>query len=231
MKENLPLSLLSFILLISGSLSAQDYFRFTANFVIKEKLEDEASQLITGNVYFDKYIKKLVYDVQFPESSIIIMLDTLLYKIKDGVVDEIKSIPPLAENSVFYQLLEGKTKNFGLDEPNSGYELKSVEKSDGQVISTFEPVEELKTVFGTVYISVKEGKLYGVIIMDKGGEILSKQFFRKYINVKGLQVPSEMITINFLQTGKTLKKITTFKDVRINENENDIMYNYPLGGH
>ncbi len=231
MKKRLLLSLFLFIMFLSGSLSAQDYYRFTAEFVIKEKLEDEASQLITGNIYFDKYIKKLVYDVQFPEASVIVMHDTLLYKIKDGVVQEIKSIPPLAENSVFYQLLEGKTKNFGLDVAGSGYELKQVEKIDAQVISTFEPVEELKSIFGTVHISVREGRLYGVVIKDSEGEILNKQFFRKYINVSGLQVPSEMISINFLQPDKTLKKITTFKKVRINENENDFMYNYPVDGH
>ncbi len=230
MKKMFSLSLFLYLLLFPGSLSAQDYYRFTADFVIKEKLDDEASQLITGKVYFDKYVKKLVYEVQFPEPSVIVMQDTLLYKLRDGVVEEIKSIPPLAENSVFYQLLERKTKNFGLNDPGSGYVLSNVEKVDDQVISTYVPVEELKTIFGTVLISIKKGQLYGVVIKSKEGEILSKQFFRKYVNVLGLEVPTEMIIFNFLPSGQTHKKITTFKNVRINENENDFMYNYPVGG-
>jgi len=230
MKKKFTPYLILFILLFSGSLSAQDYFRFTADFVIKEKLDDEASQLITGKVYFDKYVKKLIYEIQFPEPSVIVMQDTLLYKLKDGVVEDIKSIPPLAENSVFYQLLERKTKNFGLDAPGSGYELSKVEKIDDQVISTFVPIEELESVFGTVLISIKKGQLYGVVVKSKEGKILSKQFFRKYVNVLGLEVPTEMIIFNFLPSGQTHKKITTFKNVRINENENDFMYNYPVGG-
>ncbi len=76
----------------------------------------------------------------------------------------------------------------------------------------------------------KHLSLYGVIIKDREGKVLSKQFFRKYVNVLGLEVPTEMIIFNFLPSGQTHKKITTFKNVRINENENDFMYNYPVGG-
>ena len=117
--------------------------------------------------------------------------------------------------------------NFGLD-GNPAFKLVDVTKEDSLIISTWSPaVEKLKELTGNVLISQKKKQLFGLVFFDKDGKLLSKQFFEEYKNFKGLEFPGIITQINFLD-GKEFYKITTFKNVVVNDmNENNI-YNYSI---
>lgn len=219
--------LLFFLILVAGTATAQDHYRFKAEFSIKEKLEGEGSQLIMGTVYYDKYVTKVVYDVQFPEPKTYVMKDTSLYILEAGEETEVLTAPPLSEYTFFHLLLQQQLKSFGLNETNSGFELKDVERSDGMVISTYEPLEQMQEVFGNVLVSLKRQQLYGVVIMDPDKTVMNKQIFREYIDKGGLQVPTEVIYFNYLDDGRVHKKITTFKNIEINDPNEDDKYDFP----
>jgi hypothetical protein len=219
---------LVFCVVLALPAAAQDHYRLKAEFSIKEVLEEEGSQLIMGTVYYDKYVQKVVYDVTFPEPRTYVMKDTNLVVVEGGEVIEVNRIPPLSQYTFFHLLLEQQLKTFGLDQPNSGFNLEDATREEDMVINTYEPLDQMKKVFGNVIISLKGQRLHGVAIMDGEDQLLNRQIFRKYKMHDGLLVPTEVVYFNYLEDGRVHKKITTFKNVKINDPNEDSKYNYPV---
>ena len=57
--------------------------------------------------------------------------------------------------------------------------------------------------------------------------MVSKQFYRDWINIDGFLFPSEIIQITYIED-KEFYKVTTFKDIEINVMGSDKMYDYKL---
>ncbi len=205
----------------------QQFFRVKADFSIKETMRDGKSNLTMGTVYFDKTAKRLVYQIKFPEKETLVLTDSFYYRYKDGKIIEQKKAVNILSFSIFNLALSSKMSNFGLD-GNPAFKLVDVTKEDSLIISTWSPaVEKLKEITGNVLISQKKKQLFGLVFFDKDGKLLSKQFYEEYKNFKGLEFPGIITQINFLD-GKEFYKITTFKNVVVNDmNENNI-YNYSI---
>jgi hypothetical protein len=217
--------LLCILFLIVFSSTAQSNYRINAKFTVKEKKTDGTTQLIMGSVFYDKNYKKLVYDISFPEKETLVIMDSVIYKIRNNKVAEKKYYPSLNEFTVFHLCLNGNLAHFGLD--NSPYQLSGVEKQDSMVMSTWLPPKELINQLGKAIISQKEKNLYGMVFYNPSEEIISKHFFKNYQNSRGVEFPLEMIQITY-HDKKELYKVTTFKDVVINEMKNENFYNYKL---
>ena len=190
-------------------------------------MRDGKSNLTMGTVYFDKTAKRLVYQIKFPEKETLVLTDSFYYRYKDGKIIEQKKAVNILSFSIFNLALSSKMSNFGLD-GNPAFKLVDVTKEDSLIISTWRPaVEKLKELTGDVLISQKKKQLFGLVFFDKDGKLLSKQFYEEYKNFKGLEFPGIITQINFLD-GKEFYKITTFKNVVVNDmNENNI-YNYSI---
>ena len=78
---------LSFFLLLFfiQNISGQIFTRIEADFSIKEK-SSNSSKLTIGKVYFDKNIRKIVYNISFPEPEIIVINDSLIYRIVNNEI-------------------------------------------------------------------------------------------------------------------------------------------------
>jgi hypothetical protein len=63
------------------------------------------------------------------------------------------------------------------------------------------------------------------VMMNGEVKILSKQFFEKYIIVKGLNFPTEITQVIYQDEGKITQQ-TTFKNIIINNLQNEKFYNY-----
>lgn len=178
-----------------------------------------------GKVFYDKKIKKIVYQINFPEKETWVMEDTLFYRVVQNKIMQKQKIPTLAETSIFNICLNGKLANYGLNEFQ--YTIDSVEKSDGMVITTWLPPKKLEKTFGKIVLSQKEKKLFGMAYFSPENKLLSKQFFKNYLNTRGLEFPGEIIQITY-SGEKENYQITTYKNVVVNDLSEDAIYNFSL---
>lgn len=215
---------LSFVNLLAN---AQQHYRIKSDFSIKENLPDGTSNLTMGTVYFDKNNKKIVYSISFPTKTLQVLTDSFFYELKANKLSEKKKATNLLQFSIFNLALSSNLSNYGLN-TNGIFKLTDVSKEDSLVISTWEPsTAKLKELTGKVLISQKRRLLYGLVFFDNKNNVLSKQFFTEYMNVKGLNFPSQITQVNYIN-GKEYYKVTTYKNIVVNAtNENEI-YNFNI---
>ncbi len=180
-----------------------------------------------GTVYFDKNDKKIVYNVKFPEKEKIIVTDSFVIKIRENKVTEKVSAMNVLNFSIFNLALNNDLTNYGLTK-NQLYKLVDVEKEDSLIISTWRAaIPKLANITGDILISQKNKQLFGLVFKDKSNTVVSKQFFNNFKIFSGLSFPGEIVQINY-KNGKEYYKVTTFKNVVVNDlNENSI-YNCPI---
>ena len=218
--------ILTCLFLGTNALSAQGFYRIKADFSIKEKLANGKQQLTMGVVYYDKNTKKIVYDVRFPEKKRLLLQDTSFYEIgANGKLIKRKKNLLVPEFSMFHLILNGNLADFGLQ--NSFYKPEKVEKDGNMVITTWQPDEKMAKFFGQVLVSNVEKKLHGVIIYDTKKSLVSKQIFKTYTNVKGCNVPTELVQVLYAKEGKNYQ-ITTYKNIKINDNADQNLYNLAI---
>lgn len=179
--------------------------------------------LTLGKVYYDKTHKKIIYNLVFPENQTWVIADTSFYCVVNNKVKERQTIPPIATFSVFNICLNGELPDYGLK--NSSYKPSSVEKEDDMIITTYTPPAKLNKQSGKILLSQKDRKLYGIVILNTEGELLSKQIFRNYVNANGLFFPLEIIQFSY-KDGEESYQVSTYKNVIVNETSDDTIYNY-----
>jgi len=217
-----------FLLLLSKPTLGQQFFRLQADFSIKENLIDGSSSLSMGTVYFDKTKYKVVYKLNFPEPSFSVLTDTAAYEIADGKVKNKIPVLGLVDFSIFNLAMSNQLSNYGLTEKNTLYQLVDVNKQDSLIISTWRPTKkELKEAVGDVLISQKQKKLFGIIFLDKNNQPSSKQFFNNYKVFNGFSFPTEIVQINY-KNGKEFYKVTTFKNIKVNDLSQNTYYDYTI---
>lgn len=214
-----------FCILFLTGVKAQVYNRVEANVSIKTKYENGKGSLEMGKIYYDKRNKKLVYDFNFPEKQTIVIGDTSISVIKNGVMIGQNKIMSLLESTLFNVILSGELSNYGL-RGNAIYKISKIEKDKGLVITTWTPIKKNKTM-GDVLVSTKGKDLNGVVTFNAEGKIVSKQLFGQYIVVSGLKFPTEITQIVY-QENKTIYQVTTFKQIVVNSMQNEKYYNYTL---
>lgn len=214
-----------FILFIPIILSAQNYSRFRADFTIKSKFSSGQQQLTMGQVYFDKDLKQIFHELNFPEKENWLQKDTLLYKIVNAKVVEKTSIPDLLQFTIYYLALNGNLSDYGLKKTR--FSVKLVEKEGKNVISTWEAPKELRKKIGDIVMMNTDGVLTGIIFKNPKGEIVSRQFFRNYVKVGGIRFPKEIIK-EILIDGKKNYEITTYDKIVLNDYKTKNKYDYKL---
>ena len=203
----------------------QLFFRIKMDFMIKAKSPTGEQQLTVGKLYYDKNIKQIVYDVSFPEKEIWVQRDTVLYKIVNSKIIGKQRIPAGIEFSIYNLVLNGTLNDYGLKKTK--FTLRKVEKSDNNVISTWEPPQELKKYFGDILLSNVDQKLNGIVFKNTAGEVVSRQFFRNYIKVNGLSFPQEIYRENYINGQKDIE-LTTFTNIVVNDLSGENIYDFKI---
>ncbi|SMG46316.1 hypothetical protein SAMN05661096_03258 [Marivirga sericea] len=204
--------------------NAQAYFRVEADFSIKENTVN-GKEFYKGEVFFDKVINKVIYEVSFPERKTLVMADTQMYVLENKKVVSQNFTPNTNKFTIFNLALSGDLKNYGLDK--AGYYINSIEESDDQTIIEWLPPEELSDKLGKAILSLKNEQLFGIVLFKPNGEIMGKRFYKNYTSVNGLPFPQQIIQVSYLY-GEEYYKITTFSNIKIDESENDEMYRVDL---
>lgn len=202
----------------------QNFFRIKADFSIKETLPGEKSRLIMGKVFYDKNHKKLIYDINFPEKETIVITDSFMIIFSGQKREKIK-MPSSNDFSIFHLCLNSNLAGFGLK--NSPYIIEKVEKDSDMVITTYLPPSKFSNTFGKVMLSQKQKKLFGIVIFNVNNEVAGKQFFKNYANYSGMEFPGEIVQIIY-NNKEEFYKVTSFKNLAINEMRDENIYNYSV---
>ncbi len=215
-----------FLAYLSGH--AQDYFRFKADFSLKEisSIGDSLERrLIIGSCYFDDHLNKLTYDLSFPFPEQWIIQDTFVYTVKDGKLTAKTTAPYITEHSIFKMLISQSLSDFGLIK--SGYKIESVKRMEDEVYVTYAPPVEYADVLGLLVLIKEKKLLTGVIYYEPDGNMMFRQQLDDYQVYDGLPIPGSLTHI-VEKDDKKIKRILTFKDIHINESGFDELYNYPV---
>ena len=164
-----------------------------------------------------------MYDIRFPEPEVWVSQDTVTRVFKDNLFSHQTSVNPYIKSTVFHLVLSGNLNDFGLTQSN--YSIKNTEKEEEMVITTWIPPKN-PGILGNILTSTVDNKLYGVVMKNPEDEVLSRQFFRKYKTVRGLNVPTEIVQIMYSED-KKIYQIIKLSDIIINNTGNEDMYNYP----
>lgn len=206
----------------SGILLAQYFYRIEADISIKTKAGN-FSQLTMGRVFYDINIKKLVYNITFPEKEVWVVKDSVVSTYVGGKLVKKTTTVALVQSTIFHLALEGRLSDYGLSK--SLYKITKVEKDGDMVITTYSPPPQMKG-FGDIAISTKNKSLYGVVFFSADKKILSKQIVKSYTTVSGLKFPAEIIQI-YYKEGKENYQVMTFKNIKVNNQQNESFYRYP----
>lgn len=207
----------------SGTLlPAQEFYRISAEFSVKSQ-GDSLGNLTMGRLFYDENIGQLIYDIRFPQEQTWVFSDSSIFRYQGDSLLEATVGASVADFSLFHLALNNDLRHYGLK--GSIYNLEGVEKEGDLVISTWRPPGPLSSTLGKVLISSKANRLYGIVFFNAEEEVLRKQFFRKYENINGLEFPTELIDIFFLDEGKQYQK-TNYSQIRLNETDHPERYRF-----
>ncbi len=223
-----------FLFFLFSSAKSQQFYRFRADISVKDKLANGKYRLTMGKVYYDKIYKKIVYTLTFPEKEHLILQDTSMYKI-DPVTNTIKETGQsfiFPDFTVFHLALTGKLSDYGLtsgQETTPIYKIGKVDKVDGGVLTTWVPSNErFASLFGNIEMLKKNRRLDAMVFYDKTGKLVSRQFFKKYVNVKGVEFPTEVTMISYGVKNEQNLQQTTYKNIVIDQQDEDEIYRYRI---
>lgn len=211
-----------FVLFSSIPSQAQQFYRIRAEYSVKYKDTRGNQVLRMGATFYDINNKMLVIKNGFPIREIFAQKDTVIYHVRnERLVGQSKAYA-LTNLTIFHMALTGQLNNFGLD--NAGYHLENVKSDKGLILTTWAPPEKAKSYLGKILVSTKEKQLYGIVFLDIHEKILAKHIFRDYKNVNGFEFPREILRITYEGGEEKTYKLTTYKNVRVNETGRDEQY-------
>ena len=215
------LLLLPVITLFTFSYFGQKAFsRIEAEITIKEI--DSTNRITTGKMFYDKNLGSIYYSIMFPNREVVVYTDSMIFRLNnDKVVENYKSATGLKFN-IFNLVLNSQMEYYGLN--SSSYELVNTKNNQDQIITTWEPkFKNKKYKSGKIVMSQKNKLIFGLVSFHPDGSVISKQFFEDYNNVDGLMIPFKITQIAFIND-KPEYKITTFKNIKVNNFEDQKNY-------
>ncbi|MBN4049672.1 hypothetical protein JYT36_00430 [Bacteroidales bacterium AH-315-N07] len=213
------------IFLFASSL-AQLSKRIEGEFSIK-KASNEEKSLTMGKFYYDISLKKLVFDIIFPQKNTVVILDTTSYTFQNKELIKKESNYMLPSLTVFHFGLSGELTDFGMSK--SGYVNIETVVDDDLLITEWHPPATSQDHFGKIVMSQKGKTLHGILFYDSNGKLFSKQIFQNYQSYDGFMFPSEIINIIFTDKDEKINQLTTFRNVKVNNfDSNNEIYNYLL---
>jgi hypothetical protein len=230
MKNNikfLSLGFAIFFLLNSTHMNAQQFYRIRAEYTVKYKDTRGNQVLQMGATFYDSNNKILVIKNGFPVREILAQKDTSIYQIRNEKLVGKSRAYALVDLSIFHMALTVQLNNYGLDK--AGYHLENVKSDKGLILTKWAPPEKTKDYLGKILVSTKEKQLYSIVFLDTDEKIIAKHIFRDYKNIDGFVFPREVLRITYENNEETSYKLTSYKNVRVNETGRDEeYYNYKI---
>lgn len=205
---------------------AQEFFRFKAEFSIKEKEKGaEQGRLIMGTVFFDKNLRKIAYDIRFPEPEQWLVHDTTLFRVAHDSLLSRQPVGQVSEYSLFNMILSQQLADFGL--ARAGYAPGEVRQEGSQTLSTWLPPEQLREYLGPVVLAQENKRLTAIAFQSKDGTTAAKFYLQDYQIHDGLPVPGKVYQIFYRPQGEFVR-ILALKNITVNSTDEDNRYDFPV---
>jgi hypothetical protein len=146
--------------------------------------------------------------------------DSILKITKKDTSYTVPSPKGLLDYNIYSIILTGKLYDFGINK--TPYHLKEVREEDSLSIMTY-TVKGQENKAGKIELVKKNGQLDAFLVYDTQDNIVSQSYFREYTFVSGIQIPQKIIQIS-THGDKQNKKITTLKEIKINETSRNANY-------
>ncbi len=218
------ISLLVFIVFSVLNLNAQNYFRMRADFTTKTKQAEGKSNLTKGTVFYDKYLKELIYSIHFPEKEKWIVQDSRILKMVNDSVFFSDELPSLNDFSVFHLSLNSNLTYFGLDQAR--FSISKIDKLGDLVISYWNIPPHIQKMISTIAVAQKDSRLHSVVIAGEDNMVHNKQFFKDYIQIGGFEFPGTIVQIAYDENRRESYQVLEFTNIVLNETENEESYRY-----
>lgn len=217
--------ILFLVVFTSGLSYGQSAYRIKSDFVFKVKNPDSTFNLSKGVVYYDRNIKKLVFDLSFPVREVKVTKDTLVYTFRSDTLFSIEKnmIPP--EYTLFNYLLTDQFQTYGIDD--KVFTAEKVERSNGLVITHWKPKGALGKMIGEIVIALKQKRLYSVLIKTPDMVVMNRQVFKHYQTIQGTTMPTEILSVFTVDSARYLQ-MTSLKNSVINAVDQENMYNFKI---
>jgi len=219
--------LVCLIVLLSFAGFSQQAYRIKADIFTKTRLIDSTFQISKGTLFYDKNVKKIIFDFSFPQKEKVVLFDTIMYSFRADTLYAKSLNLLIPDQSLFHFILMGNMANFGLDQAH--FEMKGVEKKGDMVITTWLPPEFLRQTISKVLMATKNKLLYSVTMLDSKGTVVSRQILKNYKLIQGIDIPTEILIATYLANNQgNIYQIITMNNVILNETKNNEKYNYKL---
>jgi len=83
-------------------------------------------------------------------------------------------------------------------------------------------------ILGKIKMANVNKRLDAIAFYDIQDKLLSQQFFKDYVNVKGVEFPRQVTQISYNSDGTQNLQQTTYKNIIIDQDDENDMYNYPI---
>ena len=213
--------IVGFVLIVSNTFAQlTPHNRFKAGFSVKEIDTAGVKKISIGEVYLDKNQRNLFFYQEFPTVKETKLRDSVLTTYQADTVVGSLVLGRFFDISIYNLMISSYLSDFGLTK--RGYKLENVKEEDSYIVSIYQPKDG--TYFGKVELAKdKTGNLKAVIVYSSEGVLLSKTFLSEYETIKGLKIPEKIVQFAYLED-KVAKKITTLRDVKIDEQGNSSKY-------
>jgi hypothetical protein len=189
--------ILAYLLILSSLVGfSQQAYRIKADIFTKTRLVDSTFQISKGTLFYDKNIKKIIFDFSFPQKEKVVLFDTIMYSFRADTLYAKSLNLLIPDQSLFHFILMGNMANFGLDQAH--FEMKGVEKKGDMVITTWLPPEFLRQTISKVLMATKNKLLYSVTMLDSKGTVVSRQILKNYKLIQGIDIPTEILIATYL---------------------------------
>jgi hypothetical protein len=198
-------------------LNAQHY-RISMDLTIKEK-SDSINALYKGKVFYDVNYKQLIYKIKFPVIEDWVFTDSSMSIVRNNKIVFTNNAYKIESTNIFKLFLLQQLNNFGLNK--SPYILYQTKKVSGLTIQSFKPKTKDLGMIDLAY----ENKILSSVIFfkPKSNQFYMKLFFKDYITVKNIQVPTIYYQFIYFDKNEVIKKYQ-FKEIKIDDNSHEQDY-------
>ncbi len=194
--------------------TAQQFYSIKVDYSVKYKGANGEQMLQIGTVSYDMNRKSIIIRNSFPDKEVLVQEGNKIKKIINGTCVQTFDAPVPVDLSVFHLALSSRLENFGLDQLS--YSMEDIKKEKDLVMTSWKPHEKLQNKLGRILISTKNKQLFAIIFTDINDNVISKHFYRKYVNINGFMFPSETVRISYFGK-KQSYEVTSYKNIRLNE--------------
>lgn len=211
--------------MILVSVKAQMAYRIEADILTKTRLPDSTFQISKGKIFYDKNVKKIIFDFSFPQPEKVVLFDTVAYTFEnENLITTSKNLL-IPEQSIFHSMLMGSITRYGFDE--SLFVANGIDKKKDLVITTWLPREGLSSVFSKILVASKNKQLHSITMFDTEGETMNRQILKEYKLIENSEIPHEILLATYTEKG-VVYQVITLKNVILNNTVNDSNYDVKL---